>query len=192
MKILRVNTLAILFATFAVLTSCKDKSDDEGSTFVGNYTISSAEIADPISLDVNESPQPIVIPVGTPITVQIQAALLSSVECQSAGNAYVELRKDNSIFMSCAGENEFNAGLWEEKNDSTLVLNMNNQAIPSSPDGFELTVEGIEKTSAGMSGKTSVPLPKVMIAAMLPPGLTLAASTPDIIPVIFTIAFDKK
>ncbi len=65
---------------------------------------------------------PIPVPVGTDITIQIQAALLSSLDCASAGYAYVELRKDFSIYMSCAGENEFNAGTWEEIDDSTLAL----------------------------------------------------------------------
>jgi hypothetical protein len=194
MKIVKIDTLAILFATFTVLTACKDKSDDEGSPYVGNYTISSAKIAEAINLEINgpaETVVPITIPVGQDITVQIQQSLLSAVDCQSAGNAYVELRKDYSIFMSCAGENEFNAGTWEEVNDSTLILNMNQTAIPSSPSGFALTVEGIDKSSAGMSGTTSVPLPKEMIEAMLQ-GATLVSTTPAVIPVVFTIDFDKK
>jgi hypothetical protein len=190
MKVLRTNYLAILFALFAVLTGCKDKSDEEVSPFVGNFTISSAKLAEALSLTTNEYGT-ISVPVNTDITVQIQTSLLSSVDCESADNAYVELRKDFSIFMSCAGQNGFNAGTWEEKNDSTLILNMNSTAIPSSPSGFELTVEGIKTTSTGMKGTTSVPLPKEMIAVMITP-LTLVAETPAVIPVVFTIDFAKK
>ena len=160
MKVIKINSLALLFASFAVLTGCKDKSDEEVSAFVGNYTISSAELAEELTLNINESAIPISVPVGTDITMAIQASLLSSVDCQSAGYAYVELRKNFSIFMSCAGQNEFNAGTWEEENDTTLILNMNQTAIPSSPSGFVLTVEGIEKTSTGMRGKQVFHFPK--------------------------------
>jgi hypothetical protein len=191
MKVIKINSLALMFAAFAVLTGCKDKSEEQVSAFVGNYTISSAKLAEELTLNINESTTPITVPVGTDITTAIQNSLLSSVDCQSAGYAYVELRKNFSIFMSCAGQNEFNAGTWEEKNDTTLILNMNQAAIPSSPSGFELTVVGIEKTSSSMSGTTSVPLPKEMIASMLPGG-TLTSDTPAIIPVVFKIEFAKK
>jgi hypothetical protein len=188
-KVIKINVLAILFATFAVFTACKDKSEEEVSPFVGNFTISNAELAEEISLTTNAGP--ISVPVGTNITVQIQSALLSSVDCASAGYAYVELRKDFSIFMSCAGQNEFNAGTWEEVNDSTLTLNMNSTAIPSSPSGFVLSVNNIEKNETGMRGKTSVPLPKEMIEAMLQ-GLTLDPSTPAVIMAVFYLDFAKK
>jgi hypothetical protein len=42
-----------------------------------------------------------------------------------------------------------------------------------------------------MSGKTSVPLPKEMVAAMLQ-GITLDPSTPAVINAVFTIDFEKK
>jgi hypothetical protein len=189
MKVIKMNTLAILFASFAVFTGCKDDSEEEVSPFVGNFTISNAELAEEISLTTNAGP--ISVPVGTNITLQIQAALLSSVDCASAGYAYVELRKDFSIYMSCAGQNEFNAGTWEEVDAATLTLNMNSTAIPSSPSGFVLTVGDIVKNETGMRGKTSVPLPKEMIAAMLQ-GLTLDPSTPAVINVVFYIDFEKK
>jgi hypothetical protein len=189
MKISKITVLAILFASFAVFTGCKDKSKEEVSPYVGNYTISNAELVEAISLTTNVGP--ISVPVGTNITLQIQAALLSSVDCASAGYAYVELRKDFSIHMSCAGQNDFNAGTWEEVDATTLTLNMNSTAIPSSPSGFVLTVTDIVKSATGISGKTSVPLPKEMIAAMLP-GLTLDPSTPAVINAVFTISFEKK
>ena len=189
MKVIKINVLAILFATFAVFTGCKDKNKEEVSPYVGNYTITSASLAEAISLTTNVGP--ISVPVGTDITIQIQTALLSSLNCASAGYAYVELRKDFSIYMSCAGQNEFNAGTWEEVDATTLTLNMNSTAIPSSPSGFVLTVSDIVKSATGMSGKTSVPLPKEMIAAMLP-GLTLDPSTPAVINAVFTIDFEKK
>jgi hypothetical protein len=189
MKVLKLNSLAILFASLALFTGCKDKSDDETSPFVGNFTIKNAELAEPISLTTNVGD--ISVPVGTNITPQIQDALLSSLNCISAGYAYVELRKNLSIYMSCAGENGFNAGTWEEVNDSSLVLNMNSTAIPSSPSGFALSVNNIEKNETGMRGKTSVPLPKEMIQAMLQ-GLTLDPSTPAVIMAVFYIDFEKK
>jgi hypothetical protein len=68
---------------------------------------------------------------------------------------------------------------------------MNSTAIPSSPSGFVLTVSDVVQSSTGISGKTSVPLPKEMIAAMLP-GLTLDPSTPAVIMAVFTISFEKK
>ncbi len=190
MKIFKFNVLAILFASFALFTGCKDDSDEEVSPFVGNYTISKAELAEPISLTTNEAGV-YQVDSGMNITLLIQNSLLSSVDCASAGYAFVELRKDESIFMSCAGDNEFNAGTWEEVDATTLALNMNSTAIPSSPSGFLLTVEDIVKSDEGMKGKTSVPLPKEMIGAMIAP-LTLAASTPAVINVVFLIDFDKQ
>jgi hypothetical protein len=190
MKVIKINVLAILFASFAVFTGCKDKNKEEVSPFVGNYTISNAALAEPMSLTL-VTVGVYSVPVGTNITLQIQAALLSSVDCASAGYAYVELRKDFSIHMSCAGENEFNAGTWEEVDATTLTLNMNGTAIPSSPSGFVLTVSDIVKTATGMSGKTSVPLPKEMVATMVAPAI-LDEATPAIINAVFTIDFAKK
>jgi hypothetical protein len=189
MKISKINTLAILFATFAVFSGCSKKTDEQVNPYVGNYTITKASLAEAISLTTNLGP--ISVPVGQDITTQIQTALLSSLNCASAGYAYVELRKDFSIYMSCAGQNEFNAGTWEQVDATTLTLNMNSTAIPSSPSGFVLTVSNIVKSATGMSGKTSVPLPKEMIAAMLS-GLTLDPSTPAVINAVFTIEFEKK
>jgi hypothetical protein len=189
MKVIKTTTLAIMFASFAFFTGCKEKSEEQVSPYVGNYTITNATLAEALSLSTNAGTIP--VPVGTDITIQIQSALLSSLNCASAGYAYVELRKDFSIHMSCAGQNEFNAGTWEEVDATTLTLNMNNTAIPSSPSGFVLTVTDIVKTATGMTGKTSVPLPKEMIAAMLQ-GLTLDPSTPSVINAVFTISFEKK
>jgi hypothetical protein len=47
------------------------------------------------------------------------------------------------------------------------------------------------KTETGMTGKTSVPLPKQMVEAMVAP-LTLDESTPAVINTVFTIDFEKK
>jgi len=190
MKVLKFNVLAILIASFTLLSGCKDKDDEQVSPYVGNYPISNAELAEDISITTSEV-GPISVPAGTDITPQIQTALLSSLECASADNAYVELRKDLSIYMSCAGDNEFNAGTWEEVDATTLTLNMNSTAIPSSPSGFVLTVTDIEKDETGLRGKTAVPLPKEMISAMISP-LTLDPSTPAVILVSFFIDFEKQ
>ena len=69
------------------------------------------------------------------------------------------------MYMSCEFQNELNAGTWEEIDATTLKLNMNSTAIPSSPTGFVLTVTDIVKNATGLRGKTGVPIPKELIAA---------------------------
>jgi len=189
-KILKFSSLAILIASFALLTGCKKDSGEEVSAFVGNYVISQAKLSEPLSLETVEMAT-YVIPSGTDITQAIQTALLSAINCSSASKSYVELRKDYSMYMSCEKQNELNAGTWEELDKTTLKLNMNSAAIPSSPTGFVLTVTDLVKDALGLSGKTSVPLPKEMVAGMIAP-LTLDAATPAVINVFFSIDFLKK
>jgi hypothetical protein len=133
------------------------------------------------------------VPVGTAITQAIQAALLSALNCTSPDKSYVELREDNSLYLSCEGLNPLNAGTWEEVSASSLKLNMNSAAIPSSPLGVVLTVTNIVKNASGLTGITSVPLPKAMIADMIAPSqLTLSPSAPDVFIVDFVIEFIEK
>jgi hypothetical protein len=95
------------------------------------------------------------------------------------------------MYMSCEGANALNAGTWEEVSATELKLNMNSAAIPSSPSGFVLNVTNIVQSNNTMTGKTSVPLPKEMVAGMIAP-LTLAPSSPPVYLVTFTIEFVKK
>lgn len=158
--------------------------------FVGNYVINNAALSAALSITTNELGT-IPIPAGTDITQQIQASLLSQVNCSSADKSWVELRKDYSMYMSCEGTNELNAGTWQEMSATELKLNMNSAAIPSSPTGFVLNVTEIVQTGDKMTGKTTVPLPKEMIAAMIAP-LTLTPTSPPVYMVTFSLEFLKK
>jgi hypothetical protein len=190
MKILNFKYLIILFASLARFTGCDDDDEPEVSPFVGNYVISKATVAEAISIPTNEMGA-FSVPVGTDITTSIQAALLSSVTCSSADKSWVELRENKSMFMSCEGTNELNAGTWEEVSASELKLNMNNAAIPTSPTGFVLNVTNIVLSNNKMTGKTTVPLPKEMIAGMIAP-LTLTDAAAPIYMVTFSLEFAKK
>ena len=192
MKFLKFKSLLVLILSLALFTGCGDDDEEEVSKFVGNFVISSAKVVDPSFKLVTTTGMQLPVPVGQDITPAIQAALLSSVKCASADKSWIELRKDNKIYMSCEGANAINAGTWEEVDAKTLKLNMNSTAIPTSPQGIVLTVGDIVQDSKGWSGTTSVPMPKEMFAAMLQPlGFTIAPS-PDLYIVPFTLNFVKK
>jgi hypothetical protein len=191
MKSLKINFLLALMVSVALVSGCKDDSEDNVSGYVGNYVISNAELAEALSVPTTTFGT-IPVPAGTNITLMIQTSLLSAVNCTSADKSYVELRKDNSMYMSCEFQNELNAGTWEEVDATTLKLNMNSAAIPTSPTGFVLTVTDIVKNSTGLRGKTSVPIPKTLVAAMLPSGVTLDPAAPAIFTAVFFIDFVKK
>ena len=92
--------------------------------------------------------------------------------------------------MSCEGANAINAGTWQEVDATTLLLNMNSVAV--KPSGYALTVTNVVKTATGLTGKTSVPMPKEMFAPMLAAmGMTMAAN-PPLYRVSFSIDFTKK
>jgi hypothetical protein len=189
MKTLPAIFMIILF-TSVMITGCKDDDKEEVSPFVGNFVINSAELAQELMVSTVEMGD-VPLAVGTDITQAIQTALLSSVSCSSPDKSYVELRKDFSMYISCEGNNAMNAGTWEEVSSSELILNMNNAAIPSSPTGFALTVTNIVTSATGLTGTTSVPIPKAMIAGMIAP-LTLSASAPEVSIMTFTLEFVKK
>lgn len=191
MKNLKFKFLFVLIASVALLAGCNDDEEEEVSPFVGKFVISHAQVAVTFNLNTTAGVQ-IPVAAGTDITPAIQQALLSSVNCSSADKSWIELREDNSIYMSCEGANAFNAGTWEEVSDTELKLNMNNTAIPSSPTGFVLNVTGIVKSATGWTGTTSVPMPKEMFAAGLAQfGMTIAA-TPAVYLVTFSLDFVKK
>ncbi len=186
----KLKFLSVLVASVIFFAGCKDNTEEEVSPFIGNFVISKATLAEGFSIPTNELGT-ISITAGTDITEPIQTALLSAVNCSSADKSWVELRKDNSMYMSCEGANALNAGTWEEVSATELKLNMNSAAIPSSPTGFVLNVTNIVQSGNTMSGKTSVPLPKEMVAAMIAP-MSLASSAPAMFMITFTLEFEKK
>jgi hypothetical protein len=190
MKFIKFKILIVLIAAMALVTSCDKDTEEEVSAFIGNYSISKAMLAEKLSIPTNGMGT-IDVPIGTDITTSIQNALLSQMSCSSADKSWVELRDDMSMYMSCEGTNALNAGTWEEVSSTELKLNMNSAAIPSSPTGVVLNVTSITKSNTGMTGKTSVPLPKAMVAAMIAP-LTLAATAPEVFMVTFSLEFVIK
>lgn len=199
MKLLKLSFLASLALSMALLSGCGNDDEEIISPFVGNYVITEASILTITPAVKTNEIGDLPIPAGIDITEAIQSSLLSQVNCSSADKSWVELRKDKSMYMSCEGTNELNAGTWEEVSGTELKLNMNGAAIPSSPSGFSLNVTDIAIAGSNMSGKTSVPLPKEMLAAMVAQmsamfgvTLTLSDNNPDVFMVSFTIVFVKK
>jgi hypothetical protein len=190
MRFLKFKILVVLIASLAMVTGCNDDPEEEVSPFIGNFTIKKAMLAEKLSIPTNGMGT-IDVPIGTDITAPIQNALLSSVSCASADKSWVELRKDMSMYMSCEGANSLNAGTWDEVSSTELKLNMNSAAIPTSSTGFVLNVTNISQSATGMTGKTTVPLPKAMVAGFVAP-LSLAASAPEIFMVTFSLEFAKK
>jgi hypothetical protein len=190
MKILHSRLLVLFPVALAFFAGCKDDSKDTVSPFVGNYVLTQAEIAEDLTVTTVELGA-YNIPAGTDITVAIETAILSAAACGTNIDTYIELREDNSIYMSCEGANAFNAGTWDEIDETTLQLNLNSTAIPSSPLGFVLTVSDVVVDDAGLSGQTSVPLPSTMISEMISP-LTLDPTSPAIFVVVFDAGFEKK
>ena len=190
MRFLKFKILVVLIASLALVTGCDKDTEEEVSPFIGNFSINKAMLAEKLSIPTNGMGT-IDVPIGTDITAPIQNALLSSVSCTSADKSWDELREDMSMYMSCQGSNALNAGTWEEVSATELKLNMNSAAIPTSPTGFVLNVTNITQSATGMTGKTTVPLPKAMVAVLVAP-LTLAATAPEVFMVSFSLEFVKK
>ena len=190
MRYLKFKFLVVIIASLALVSGCNDDPEEDVSSFIGNFTIKKAMLAEKLSIPTNGMGT-IDVPIGTDITAPIQNALLSSVSCASADKSWVELRKDMSMYMSCEGANALNAGTWDEVSSTELKLNMNSAAIPTSSTGFVLNVTNISQSATGMTGKTTVPLPKAMVAGFVAP-LSLAASAPEIFMVTFSLEFAKK
>jgi hypothetical protein len=192
MKVLKLSTLSFVLFSMLLFSGCGDDEPEEVTpSFTGNYVIKHAAVAKTFYLYTSTGDS-LPAMVGTDITAAIQTALLGAVECSSPEKTYVELREDHTIYMSCELQNQLHAGTWDEISATELILNLNNSAIPSSPTGFVLTVSDIEVTATGLTGVTSVPLPKEMFAAGLAQyGLTLA-ETPAVYLVSFALEFEKK
>jgi len=190
MKTLNFKWLAIILALFVLITDCKKKDEKEVSKFVGDFVISKAVLTEALTVPTVEMGN-VPVPVGTDITQAIQMALLSAVNCSSADKSYVELREDNSIYLSCEGLDPLNAGTWEEVSATALKLNLNSTAIP--PTGFVLSVTDIVEDASGLTGIASVPLPKAMIAGIIASlQLTLSPTAPEVFIVKISIEFTKK
>jgi len=192
MKTLNLKWLATILALFILFTGCKEKDEKIVSIFVGDFVINKAQLAEALTVPTVELGN-IPIPANTDITQVVQTALLSAVNCTPPVKSYVELREDNSLYLSCEGLNPLNAGTWDEVSATSITLNMNHAAIPSSPTGFALTVTDIVKVTSKLTGITSVPLPKAMIAVMIAPlQLTLSPSAPDVFIAKFSIEFIEQ
>jgi hypothetical protein len=185
MKTLNFKWQSIILASLVLIAGCNKEDAKDVSDFVGNYVISKAELEEELTVPTEEAGN-VSVPVGTDITQAIQTALLSAVNCSSPDKSYVELREDNSLYLS-----SLNAGTWEELSATSLKLNMNSTAIP--PAGFVLTVTDIVKDASGLSGITSVPLSKEMVSDIITPlQLTLSASAPNVFIVEISIEFMEK
>jgi hypothetical protein len=193
MKTLNFKLAAFILILVGFAAGCS-KDSSKVSPFPGNYVITEATVAESFSIPVTGLGN-IPVPVGTPITAAIQVALLGAVTCTSADLTYIELRADFSLYMSCQGENSLNAGTWSEVSSTELLLNLNGTAIPSSPTGIALNVTEVVKNGTVLTGKTSVPIPKAMIAELvkaISPTFTLDPSAPDITIVKFALKFTQK
>lgn len=193
MKTTNFKLLAIFLISLGFIAGCS-KDDKKASPYVGNYVITEATVAESFNVPITglgDMP----VPAGTPITAAIQTALLSAVTCTSADKSWVELRNDFSLYMSCEGANDLNAGTWSEVSSTELLLNLNSTAVPSAPTGISLPVTEVQKSGGILTGKTIVPLPKEMIAAVMAainPALTLDPSAPPVFVVKISLKFTQK
>jgi len=193
MEKMNFRLLTIMLISIGFIASCGE-DEKKASAFIGDYVITEATVAESFNVPVTGFGN-IPIPVGTPITTVIQAALLGSVSCSSADKTYVELREDFSLYLSCEGANLLEAGTWTEISATELLLNLNSTAVPSAPSGIALSVTDVVKSGGILTGNTSVPLPKAMLAAALMainPAFTLDPSAPDIFVVKFSLKFTQK
>jgi hypothetical protein len=167
MKTMNLRFLVILLILLVFIPNCS-KDNKVEVKFAGDYVITEALVTEAFTVPiqgVGDYP----IPVNTPITTAIQTALLSAVDCSSADKSYIELRDDLSIFLSCEGANPLSAGTWSEVSATELKLNLNSTAVP--PIGISLTVTDVLKNGTILTGKSSVPMPKAFIAALIAPAL---------------------
>jgi hypothetical protein len=188
MKISNLKFLALLFTAIVLFQGCSSSDDEVVSPYVGDYLIAKATTASAFTVPTNVGNIP--IEKDKDITLAIQTALLSQVTCTSS--PLVELRKDFSMYISCNKSNPLNAGTWQEISATELKLNMNSAAVPSAPNGVQLNVTNVVKDGTSLKGQTTVPLPKAMVGAMLPPPITLASSAQEVYLITFNLEFTVK
>ena len=202
MKQLKFSALiAIIFASM-MFTACGDDddngNDEQKSPYIGNYTIKSAKLAEamPLEMIIGKDTMTVPIPAGQDFTDLISSALLNVIPECSAESSLIEMREDFSLYLSCAtSEWELNAGTWQEKdNGTTLVLNFNQSAIPSSPTGFQLTINDVKLENGVMSSTAVIPIPWATLAAAIAASgqATLTENNPDPIMFTFDLEFTKK
>lgn len=196
MKTTKFILLALLSTSLVFLSSCKDDPEDEGTSYVGNYSLLKTTISEPLTLTTNEIGD-LVIPAGVDITLMMQEALLGAIDCEPE-NSLIELRDDFSLYISCSTSmEEINGGTWEEQSETVILLNLNSTAVPSSPNGVLLTVTDVTLVGNLLTGETSIPVAKEMlagiVAAMTQGQATLdMEATPDAVPMTFTIELEKQ
>ncbi len=204
MKIMKLSTstlIAIFFASI-LFTSCGDDETkpEEGSEFVGSYTIKSAIVTESPDLEIvlNDSQDTMSVPfVGQDFTAMIQQAILGVIPDCSADASLIELREDMSMYFSCSSSDfELPAGTWsveESDGTTTIIMNFNSAAIPSSPTGFTFNVYNVELKDGVMYSTAGIPIPRELIAAgMAADGTaTLTENNPDIINFVMDLEFAK-
>ncbi len=200
MKQLKFSALiAIIFASM-MFTACgdDDNNDEQKSAYIGSYTIKSAKLAEalPLEMVIGGKTMTVPIPVGQDFTDLISNSLLNVIPDCNAQSSLIELKEDFTMYLSCAtSEWELNAGTWQEKdNGTTLVFNFNQNAIPSSPSGFQLTATDVKLENGIMSSTAVIPIPWAVLAvAMEKSGqATLTENNPDPIMFKFDLEFEKK
>jgi len=196
MKTSRLFLFALLSVSMVFLSGCKEDEEPEVSSFVGDYVMTKATISAAITLTTNEIGD-IQIPAGIDITVMMQDALLGAIECEPE-SSLIELHEDFSIVLSCATSmEEIDAGTWEEQSSTVIVLNLNSTAVPSSPSGVVLTVTDVSFSGSTLTGTTSVPVSREMLAGIVSLMTQGAATlnmevTPEAVPMTFTIELEKQ
>ncbi len=196
MKTPKIIYLALLSVSLFFISGCSDDPEEVVSALVGDYVITEAILTESLTIVTNEI-GPFEIPVDTDITQMIQQALLGAIEC-TPEKTLIELRQDNSMFFSCKdSDEELDAGTWEEVSETVIKLNLNSTAVPSSPTGVVLTVNDVVIDGNVLSGITTVPLPRDMLAvvvATMSNGLATLnmEETPEAVPVTFMIKFTKQ
>ena len=196
MKTSRFILLTLLSVSMVFLSSCKKDEDPDENSFVGDYVLVNATISEALTLTTNEIGD-IQIPAGIDITIMMQDALLGAIEC-APESSLIELHEDFSLVLSCATSGAMiDAGTWEEQSETVIVLNLNSTAIPSSPTGVVLTVTDVSLSGSTLSGSTSIPVAKEMLAGivslMTQGQATLdMEATPDAVPMTFTIELEKQ
>ena len=199
MKKSRLIFLAFLSVSLVFLSGCKDDPEEEASPYIGDYVISEATLSVDLVLNVltvpDQVPTTMTVDAGTDITQMIVGALLGEIECEPA-NSLIELREDFSLYFSCSSTSvELDAGTWDEQTVTVLILSLNSTALP--PTGFVLTVTDVSLVSNVLTGTTSVPISREMLAGIVMQRsggqLTLdVENTPVAVPITFTIELAKQ
>ena len=200
MKQLKFSALIAIIIASMMFTACgdDDNNDEQKSVYIGSYVIKSAKLGEALPLEIvyGGDTMTVPIPIGQDFTELITNALLNVIPECNAESSLIELREDFSMYLSCAtSEWVLNAGTWQEKdNGTTLVMNFNQNAIPSSPNGFQLTATDVKLENGIMTSTAVIPIPwAVLAAAMEESGqATLTENNPDPIMFTFDLEFVKK